>query len=141
MSDRKYRHQGYQDSGRDRDRDRPSQPPPRDPRDRPIGPKTPNLMASQEIFRCGRCAAPLDAAVGADDRCGRCGVDVHSCVQCTSFDPGSPLECTQPIRTRVSPKDVKNTCTFFAPRTTVERQTSTPRPASARQAFDDLFKF
>ena len=140
MTDRKYRHRGYQDSGGDRDRDRPAAPP-RDPRDKPMGPKTPNLMASQEIFRCGRCANPLDAVVGADDRCGRCGVDVHSCVQCTSFDPGSPLECMQPIRARVSPKDVKNTCTFFAPRTTVERQTSSPRQSSARQAFDDLFKF
>jgi hypothetical protein len=141
MSDRKYRHRGYQDSGgnRDRDRDRPA-PPPRDPRDKPIGPKTPNLMASQEIFRC-RCGQPLDSAVGADDRCGRCGGDVHSCVNCVSFDPGSPLECMQTIRVRVSPKDAKNSCTLFAPRTTVERQTSSPRQSSARQAFDDLFKF
>jgi hypothetical protein len=45
---------------------------------------------------------------------------------------------------RVAPKDVRNDCPHFGPRTTVERQTSSPAasgPTSARQAFDDLFKF
>ena len=72
-------------------------------------------------------------------------MDLHSCVQCDSFDPGSTFECTQPIPARVSPKDVRNVCTLFAARTTVERRTgSTPAANSggdARQAFDDLFKF
>jgi hypothetical protein len=67
-------------------------------------------------------------------------------VQCASFDTSSRFECTQTIAVRVAPKDEKNTCTLFAPRTTVERQTSTPAqqsPAtnSAKKAFDDLFKF
>src|SRR5436853_550018 len=46
---------------------------------------------------------------------------------------------------RVAPKDERNDCVFFTPRTTVERQTSTPgapsgETTSARKAFDDLFK-
>jgi hypothetical protein len=79
----------------------------------------------------------------ADARCTRCGVAVHSCIQCVSFDPGSPLECTEKIKVRIAPKDEINNCTLFSPRTTVERQTSSPSasgPSSARQAFDDLFK-
>jgi hypothetical protein len=135
MSDRKYRHRGYQDEPRDRERQAPQ-----GPRETREGPKTPNLMPSHEVFRCARCGNLLAPTVEAEGRCSRCGVDLHSCVQCESFDPGSPLECMQPIRTRVSPKDAKNVCTLFAPRMTVERQTSTPRAASARQAFDDLFK-
>jgi len=138
MSDRKYRHRGYQDDSDNRDKPAPAAP--RGPREAPIGPKTPNLMGTHEVFRCGRCGNMLSTTVGAEDRCSRCGVDVHSCIQCVSFDPGSPLECTQPIRARVSPKDARNACTLFAPRTTVERETGTTRPASARQAFDDLFK-
>jgi hypothetical protein len=69
-------------------------------------------------------------------------VDVHSCINCVSFDTGARWECTQPaLAARVSPKDERNPCTLFAPRTTVERQTGTPQgPPSARQAFDDLFK-
>jgi hypothetical protein len=41
----------------------------------------------------------------------------------------------------VSPKNTRNTCTLFSPRTTVERETTTPRSDDARKAFDDLFKF
>jgi hypothetical protein len=137
MTDRKYRQHGYQDEPRDRERDART---PQRPRETPEGPKTPNLMAFQTVSRCTRCGNPLTAAIEADSRCSRCGIDLHSCVQCVSFNPGAPLECMEPIRTRVEPKDVKNTCTLFAARTSVERQTGSTPAASARQAFDDLFK-
>lgn len=97
-------------------------------------------MASHEVFRCARCGNRLALPVDLESRCSRCGVDLHSCIQCTAFDTGSRFECTQPLTARVAPKDSKNTCALFTPRTTVERQTSTQGPTSARQAFDDLFK-
>jgi hypothetical protein len=152
MSDRKYRQRGYMDDPRDREpREKPASRPvePRAP-GRQLqsekGPKTPNLMSSHEVFRCSRCGNLLALPVEAGGTCGRCGVDLHSCVQCASFDTSARFECTQPLTVRVAPKDEKNTCTYFAPRTTVERQTSTPAqqsPAtdSARKAFDDLFNF
>jgi hypothetical protein len=153
MSDRKYRQRGYQDDPRDREKPRekaaPKQVEPRAPGRQlqdAAGPKTPNLMASHEVFRCSRCgnrlALPANG-VEPDGRCDRCGVDLHSCIQCTSFDTSARFECTQPLTSRVAPKDARNACTFFAARTTIERQTSTPGPQggpSARQAFDDLFK-
>ena len=138
--DRKYRQRGY----REDDRDRPKPPAPRAPREERDGPRTPNLMASHEVFRCGRCGRIQASTIGLADRCAQCGTDLHSCVQCVSFDPGSRFECMQVLAARVSPKDARNTCTLFAARTTVERQTgSTPAAgsSSARQAFDDLFKF
>ena len=139
--DRKYRQRGYQDDARDR----PKPATPRAPREAREGPRTPNLMGSQEVFRCGRCGRIQTTEIGLEDRCPQCGVDLHSCVQCVSFDPGSTFECMQTIQARVSPKDARNTCTLFAARTTVERQTgSTPAaagPVSPQQAFDDLFKF
>jgi hypothetical protein len=46
----------------------------------------------------------------------------------------------QTITARVTPKNARNTCTFYAPRTTVERETTTPKVDDARKAFDDLFK-
>jgi len=140
MSDRKYRQRGYQDDPRDRERTAPKPHQPKGPRDRPEGPKTPNLMASHEVFRCARCGNRLALPVLADARCSRCGVDLHSCVQCVNFDTGARFECTQPIPARVSPKDARNACTLFSARTTIERQTGTEGPPSARQAFDDLFK-
>jgi hypothetical protein len=78
--------------------------------------------------------------IGFDSHCNRCGTDLHSCAQCASFDPGSRFECMQTIPARVSPKDQKNGCALFAPRTTIERQTGSTAPTSARSAFDDLFK-
>ena len=140
MSERKYRQRGYQDDPRDREPRTPRAPAAREPRDRPDGPRTPNLMASHEVFRCSRCGNRLGLPVELDARCPRCGGDLHSCIQCVSFDTGARFECSQPLTARVSPKDARNACTWFAPRTTVERQTGTVGPTSARQAFDDLFK-
>jgi hypothetical protein len=147
MSDRKYRQHGYQDEPKARS-PKPSGRPPPEPRapgrqlQDPAGPKTPNLMASHEVFRCARCGNRLGLEVAADARCSRCGVDLHACIQCVSFDTSARFECSQPTLTaRVTPKDERNACPLFAPRTTIERETGTPQgPPSARQAFDDLFK-
>ena len=147
MSERKYRQRGYQDDDRPRERAQPR--PEKKPEARApgrllqsaSGPKTPNLMGSHEVFRCARCGNLLALPVEREGRCARCGVDLHSCVNCMSFDTSARWECSQTALTaRVSPKDERNQCTFFVPRTTVERQTGTPGPTSARQAFDDLFK-
>jgi hypothetical protein len=102
--------------------------------------RAPNMPGFRDVARCTRCGNLLTGAVEPDARCSRCGVDLHSCVQCSSFDSGSRFECTQPIPARISPKDSRNTCTLFAVRVTVERETGSSRPPEARNAFDDLFK-
>ena len=150
MSDRKYRQPGYQDDDRDRQPKKPQAP--RQPPEpgapagtRRIsgvdGPKNINMPGFREVVRCAQCGTVVTDEVGFASRCTRCGADLHACAQCSSFDPGSRFECMQPIPARVSPKNEANTCTFFAPRTTVERETSTPKVDSARKTFDDLFKF
>src|SRR5689334_2146833 len=145
MSDRKYRQRGYQDEPRARQPNAPKAPAPERTPGRQLqdaaGPKTPNLMASHEVFRCTRCGNRLSLPVGPDERCSRCGVDLHSCIQCSLFDTSARFECGDARTTaRVSPKDARNACAFFTAKTTVERQTSTESAPSARQAFDDLFK-
>ena len=160
MSDRKYRQRGYQDENKPRG-PRPETPrPPKADRapgrqlQDAAGPKTPNLMAAHEVCRCARCGHLLSLPIAEDSTCSKCGVDLHSCVQCESFDTSARWECTQNAKlpARVAPKDVRNGCPFFSPRTTVERQTGSPTSgsggsgssggttSSARQAFDDLFK-
>ena len=161
MSDRKYRQRGYQDENKPRGPRGPAAPrPPKADRapgrqlQDAAGPKTPNLMAAHEVCRCARCGNLLSLPVLDASNCGKCGVDLHSCVQCVSFDTSARWECTHSdgLAARVSPKDARNACALFAPRTTIERQTSTPQnrdagtgsspgsSSSARQAFDDLFK-
>ena len=148
MDDRKYRQRGYQDDDRDRQQTpKPGRPAPEP--GAPAGarrisgdaPKTINMPGYREVVRCAQCGNVGSADIGYNDRCPRCGTDLHACAQCGSFDPGSRFECMQTIPARISPKNSKNSCGLFAPRTTVERETTTPRTDDARKAFDDLFKF
>jgi hypothetical protein len=161
MSDRKYRQRGYQDEGKPRGPKGPAAPrapkqdraPGRQLQDA-AGPKTPNLMAAHEVCRCARCGNLLSLPIADDSRCPKCSVDLHSCVQCVSFDTSARWECSQSdkLSARVAPKDARNECALYSPRTTIERQTSTPQnrdagssssggsSSSAKQAFDDLFK-
>ena len=148
MSDRKYRQRGYQDDQRDRPQpQRPARPPaePGAPagarRISQDGPKNINMPGYRQVVRCSQCGAVVNDEVGLDSRCLKCAAELHSCAQCASFDPGSRFECMQAITARVTPKNGRNSCTLFGPRTTVERETTSPRPDTARKAFDDLFKF
>jgi len=144
MSDRKYRQRGYMDDERDRPPKPAGQPKgeggARPRGERREGPRTYNMPGFRDIVRCSRCAGEITGAILFDSRCGKCGAELHACAQCGSFSPGSRFECMQQVSERISPKDARNTCTFFAPRTTVERETGSTAPRSARSAFDDLFK-
>jgi hypothetical protein len=97
-------------------------------------------MPTRHIVRCARCGGELSAPFVFDSRCTRCGSDIHACAQCVYFDPGARFQCMQPVLGRIAPKDAKNTCTLWEPRKTVERETHSVAPSSARRAFDDLFK-
>ncbi len=148
MSDRKYRQRGYQDDDRDREPRPRTQRPAPEPgapagarRISQDGPKNINMPGYRDVVRCSQCGAVVAEEIGLASRCPRCGTDLHACAQCTSFDPGSRFECMQPVTARVSPKNARNSCTLFTPRTTVERETTTPKVDDARKAFDDLFKF
>jgi len=149
MSDRKYSQRGYQDEPSAR----PKNPQPGRPAPEPgapagarrisqDGPKNINMPGYREVFRCSQCGYVVSASeVTAESKCLRCGVDLHACAQCASFDPGSRFECMLPVQVRVTPKNARNACASYGPRTTVERETTTPKVDSSRKAFDDLFKF
>ena len=149
MSDRKYRQRGYQDEPREpRSGERkPEQKKEYAPRGQPpISPKTFSMPGFREVVKCVRCGTELTVASAwsATGQCSKCQSDLHSCAQCSHFDSGATFECHRPVLVRVSPKDARNDCTYFEPRTTVERETkSTPAPNSqsrAKKSFDDLFK-
>ena len=144
MSERKYRQRGYQDEPR-APRDAPTPAVKKDyaPRGQPpLAPKTFDMPGFRDVVRCARCANELTLATasGPSARCSRCGADLHTCAQCVNFDTGAAFECLAAVPVRISPKDAINLCPLFEPRTTVERQTKSAPPDSARKAFDDLFK-
>jgi hypothetical protein len=141
MSDRKYRQRGYRDNEREPERPKPQsgQGPPRD-RQKQEGPRSPRMMAFGETVKCSACGAKAPPIIKADSTCLNCKADLHTCRQCTSFDPGARFECSKTIPARIVNKNARNTCELFAPRTVVERETSSGPPSNARDAFAKLFK-
>lgn len=151
MSDRKYKHKGYQDGGSFGNRgsgssDRPSGPPPEPrpqrmegaPRGRTAGGFGP------EAFKCNQCGQIRQnlGELTADETCLRCGADLHTCGNCRNFDTTTTWECRAEIPARVASKQKANECTFFAPK--IVRDLSADKgktlsPDDARKAFDALF--
>ncbi len=147
----KYRQPGYQDSDREPRRQEPRKPPVErksgPPKwDHALGPRPVNLPGTRAVSRCAQCGtvlAGMPADMPNDQKCPKCGFDLHSCKQCVYFDPGSRFECMQPVKERVAKKDARNECASYEIRVTREKETSTPasqRPNDARAAFENLFK-
>jgi hypothetical protein len=147
---RKYSQQGYQNSDREREKSRPRSGQ-QQPRRSIDGPRSPRMPGYQEVMRCSMCGHIIHTSseITADSQCPKCEVDLRCCKQCSHFDTGAQFECTQPIKARVMAKDKLNDCSYFEPRTSVERETKTPvsvseanpsSPKDARSAFDDLFR-
>lgn len=146
---RKYRQPGYQSEDQPA-RERKQQK----TRRSGDGPRSPRMPGFQELMRCAMCGniIPTSLEIQGDSRCPKCQADLHSCKHCRYFDSGARLECTQPIVNRIMVKDLRNDCELFLPRTSVERETSSPgsgngtpgpaprTPKDARSAFDDLFR-
>jgi hypothetical protein len=158
MSDRKYKQHGYQDDDRGAPRkeggnasgQRPERAPGAPAGARRIsseGARNPNMPGFRQVARCARCGTFVDGEILSLSKCPKCSTDLRSCAQCMYFDPSARWECTQAIVARVSPKDAANGCTFYAARTSWERETSSAQsqkpsePSGAKKAFDDLFKF
>ena len=139
--ERKYGQRGYQDSDRT---ERSEAPKPKRKDD--DGPRSPKMMAFQGVLRCAMCGATVEliGEVELDRTCAKCGADLRSCRNCTSFDPGARWECRAEITTRVSSKTARTACESFVPRRRVEKKTGeSGRPAAgddAKSAFDRLFK-
>jgi hypothetical protein len=163
--ERRYKQNGYQDSGRDRSSnggsregrdDRPRTQGPRLPLD-VTGPRLPRLVQAVTASRCYNCTTQLPVGIDFPQTCPKCNVALHCCKQCSYFEPSTRFQCLKPIPVRIAVKDQVNSCDLFKPRMTVARDsapppapvTSTsatahiaePRNASdARAAFDNLFK-
>ena len=136
MSDRKYRQRGYMDASQEREQRAKA---PQKPRERE-GPRSPKMMAYGQKVKCAACGATIETNISHDACCVKCNADLHTCRQCTFFDPASRFECRKPITARIVNKGGRNDCELFAARTIVERETSSGSPTDPRQAFANLFK-
>ena len=152
MSDRKYKHKGYQEGGSygyksgGGGESRPSGPPPEQrpqrmegaPRGRTAGGFGP------EAFKCNQCGQIRQnlGDLTNDETCLRCGADLHTCGNCRFFDTTTLWECRAEIPARVSGKHKANECTFFAAKIVRDLAADKGKslsPDDARKAFDALF--
>lgn len=136
----KYRQPGYQDNREDERKKEKSSGPAPSRKDMTFGPRPVNMPGTRAVSRCAQCGTVLQ---GAPEQCPKCAFELHSCKQCTYFDPGSRFECMQPVKERIAKKDARNDCLSYEIRVTREKETSTPaslRPNDARAAFENLFK-
>ena len=119
MSDRKYRQRGYQDSDREPQRSKPQGSKPQsNPRDRE-GPRSPKMMAFSETVNCVSCGAKAPSIIGFENTCSKCRAELHTCRQCSYFDPSARFECSKTIPKRIVNKNARNQCELFAARTVV----------------------
>jgi hypothetical protein len=140
VSDRKYRQPGYMDRRDEPQKRSPGEKQPK--KENTFGPRPLQMAATRTVSRCAQCGTVLQLLTDEPGQCGKCGFELHSCKQCTYFDPASRFECTQPIPVRIPRKDVKNDCAFYSMRVMVEKETSASaaRVDDARKAFENLFK-
>jgi len=152
LSDRKYRHQGYQDGGgygnkSNNDSSRPQMPRPEPQRQRMEGAPRGRTAGGfgPEAFKCNQCGQIRQnlGDLTHDEACSRCGADMHTCGNCRFFDTTTLWECRENIPARVSGKQVKNECTFFSPKIVrdlaADKAGKLQTPDDARKAFDALF--
>ena len=154
MSDRKYRHRGYQDGGgygsqsSGGQTQRPQGPRPDPPKQRMEGAPRGRTAGGfgPEAFKCNQCGQ-LRVSLGeltTDEACLKCGADLHTCGNCRFFDTTTLWECRENIPARVSGKHARNECTFFQPKIVKDLAADKGRqpqsPEDARKAFDALFK-
>ena len=151
MSDRKYKHKGYQDSGGyssyGGSNSRPQTPRPEQkqriegaPRGRTAGGFGP------EAFKCNACGQ-LRHGLGeltSEETCGKCSADLHTCGNCRFFDTTTLWECRENITARVPSKHARNECALFSPKIVrdlaADKGKQPQTPDDARKAFDALFK-
>jgi hypothetical protein len=153
LSDRKYRHRGYQDGGGYGQSGGQSSPRPQGPRPDPPRQRLEDAPRGRtaggfgpDAFKCNACGQ-IRHSLGEmtfEDVCGGCGADLHTCGNCRAFDATTMWECREDIPARVVGKHVKNECTLFQPKIvkdlSADKGKQPQTPDDARKAFDALFK-
>lgn len=57
----------------------------------------------------------MDDKIGRKEECPHCSADMHSCKNCTYYDPGAHNQCTETISEYVPDKERANFCGMYRP--------------------------
>ncbi len=152
MSDRKYKHKGYQDGGSygssySGGNNRPQGPRPEPQHQRIEGAPRGRTAGGfgPEAFKCNACGHIRQnlGDLTADETCLKCNADLHTCGNCRFFDATTLWECRADIKERVAGKHARNQCALFSPKIVrdlaADKGNKLLSPDDARKAFDALF--
>lgn len=97
---------------------------------------------------CAYCGEilPREGKVGFRETCPKCGRELHTCLHCRFHKVGVHWDCLETVTEQVVEKDRSNLCEWFVadPRFLVKgpgrAADGGDRTATARSAFEDLFK-
>lgn len=96
---------------------------------------------------CKKCGKPiLKTEIYRSSTCDDCGADLHSCVNCKFYAPGSHYDCHESVEELVKDKERANFCDYFSVNKKFSADGSCgtvggrDKSAEARAAFAALFK-
>ncbi|WP_318661136.1 hypothetical protein [uncultured Treponema sp.] len=101
---------------------------------------------------CKKCGTPITIEnITRSSTCPDCGRDLHTCINCRFYSPGSHYDCHETIDELVKDKEKSNFCDFFKVNSSIGKSASPDlnsaykgtsqddKAAKARAAFDALF--
>ena len=96
---------------------------------------------------CKKCGKPINQTeMFRSSTCEFCGSDLHSCINCKFYEPGSHYDCHESVQERVSDKEKANFCDYFSvvslssfQNSDTAKDSKTDKATFARNAFASLF--
>lgn len=89
---------------------------------------------------CKKCGKPFpEGLITRLSTCGYCGRDLHSCVNCKFYSPGSHYDCHETIDELVEDKEKANFCDYFSVAEISGGAGTDDKASKARDAFAALF--
>jgi hypothetical protein len=69
------------------------------------------------VKKCQSCGTQWDGSPGSqpgrNETCGKCGADLHCCLNCRLYDPSASNQCQSRTTEAVRDKDKRNFCDEF----------------------------
>ncbi|MCH3907827.1 MAG: hypothetical protein LKE39_00630 [Sphaerochaeta sp.] len=90
---------------------------------------------------CHFCHAPIDddLFIGPETLCEKCHMPLHSCVNCTYYEPGAYHDCHEGVEEEQPDKEEENYCDSFQFGDGGSQSRKDPKAAKAKA--EALFKF
>ncbi len=97
------------------------------------------MGGSQACHACGTAwEGPPGSQPGRNETCGRCGADLHACLNCRLYDPSVNNQCRSRTTELVGIKDKRNFCDEFE--MAGKRGPAAPPKDDMEKKWKDLFQ-